>query len=428
LHPSSCCAPRLLAVIFALAAVIGGSLTLTPAAVAAVPFRVADLETGDFTQFDQVGITVGALSIDSGRAYDGTHSAHATYTAAGSANGYSRGIYEVSLPEGSDLWYGAAFYLPTGFAQASSYVSLVRWDNWPTYTDGGDTCGVSLYRGDDLGHLECDTYNSTWSSDMGPGFTLPEGRWFWLEVHQRISHASGTVNEVYVDGARVLSSSAANVSQAGRAIDRIRYGIVAIDDGASPAVSLWFDRASMGPAALGPVGTSPPPPTTSPPPTSPPEPAPTPPPPPPAPPAPPANQPPSVVITSPTPYTAVGSSLRIAAEASDDHGVSRVEYRVDGRLVATQASGPWSYTYAASGLGMGWHTVTVTAFDADGLSAAASVRVKRSRKAAGTGPTTSRAVAVTSPRRTCRARARRGHRRHVRACGRATVRRPRVRN
>ncbi len=80
--------------------------------------------------------------------------------------------------------------------------------------------------------------------------------------------------------------------------------------------------------------------------------------------APPANTPPTVSITSPASnqqFPAGTTSVNLAATATDTGGVQRVEFRVDGNLVATDTSSPYSFT--ATGLGPGAHAASATAFD-----------------------------------------------------------------
>ncbi len=88
------------------------------------------------------------------------------------------------------------------------------------------------------------------------------------------------------------------------------------------------------------------------------------------------NTPPTISLTSPTngQSFAVGASVPLAATASDSDGaVSRVEFRVDGNLVATDTSAPYSFN--ATGLTSGSHTAQATAFDngSPELSAASTV-------------------------------------------------------
>ncbi|GAA1031491.1 hypothetical protein GCM10009557_27000 [Virgisporangium ochraceum] len=76
-----------------------------------------------------------------------------------------------------------------------------------------------------------------------------------------------------------------------------------------------------------------------------------------------SNTAPSVSLTSPTAGQsfAAGASVPLAATASDNGSVTRVEFRVDGALVATDTSSP--YTFSAPGLASGNHTATATAYD-----------------------------------------------------------------
>lgn len=76
------------------------------------------------------------------------------------------------------------------------------------------------------------------------------------------------------------------------------------------------------------------------------------------------NTAPIVSLTSPSSGQTFpsGSTVTLAADASDPGGaVSRVEFRVDGNLVNTDTSPPYSYN--VSGLASGSHTAQATAFD-----------------------------------------------------------------
>ncbi len=80
-------------------------------------------------------------------------------------------------------------------------------------------------------------------------------------------------------------------------------------------------------------------------------------------PQPPQNTPPTVSLTSPTSGQQFnqGAAVTLAANASDNSGVSRVEFRVDGALVATDTSSP--YSFSTTTLAAGSHTAQATAFD-----------------------------------------------------------------
>ncbi|MES1263307.1 MAG: glycoside hydrolase family 6 protein, partial [Peristeroidobacter soli] len=73
--------------------------------------------------------------------------------------------------------------------------------------------------------------------------------------------------------------------------------------------------------------------------------------------------PPAVSLTSPTSgqQIANGATIAVAATASDNVAVSRVEFRIDGALTNSDTSSPYGYTQAA--LAAGSHTVQATAFD-----------------------------------------------------------------
>jgi endoglucanase len=76
------------------------------------------------------------------------------------------------------------------------------------------------------------------------------------------------------------------------------------------------------------------------------------------------NTAPTVSFTSPTGnqvFPAGTTSVNLAASATDNVGVQRVEFRVNGTLVNTDTSAPYSFT--ATGLNAGNHTATATAFD-----------------------------------------------------------------
>jgi len=88
-------------------------------------------------------------------------------------------------------------------------------------------------------------------------------------------------------------------------------------------------------------------------------------------PAPPANTPPTVSITSPAANQSVSGALNYAADAIDNAGVSRVEFRLDGSLIASDTAAPYGGSLASAAPGT--HTLTATAYDAAGLSSTSSV-------------------------------------------------------
>ena len=254
-----------------LTSILALALVAPGVAAAGVTPMSADLETGDFSQFHQTNASVGTLNLVPG-GYDDATSAAAVYSGGGQ-NGFSRGIFEPSWSEGDDVWYSAAYYLPPGFhASMQGQVALLRWDDWPSHPVDRASSGVVIWGRDKRARLVRELLPSG-VSELSPSFELPEGRWFWLEVHQRLSSGAGAYNEVYLDGALIGQSSTPNTF-AGRVAERMRYGIVAIADGAQTnPLSLNFDRATVSTQQVGPVpGLAQPPststPTTTPPPTN----------------------------------------------------------------------------------------------------------------------------------------------------------------
>jgi hypothetical protein len=203
--------------------------------------RTASLETGDFSEFSQSEAVRGSLTVVRRRAYDGSHAAAARY-AGGPGNGFARATQNVSLGNRQNVWYGAAYYLPAGFKRAmQSQVALLRWDDYRSRGELGDVGGVVVWGSDRRARLVLASYRGRERVLVGP-FRLPESRWFSLLVHQRLAARGGAaLSEVYVDGRLAGSSRAANTT--GRRIERVRYGIVAVDAAAQrKRLALLFDR------------------------------------------------------------------------------------------------------------------------------------------------------------------------------------------
>jgi hypothetical protein len=82
--------------------------------------------------------------------------------------------------------------------------------------------------------------------------------------------------------------------------------------------------------------------------------------------------PPTVAITAPAAGTSVntGAAVVINATAADNVGVTKVEFYVDGTLVSTDTTAPYSYTYTASATGT--RSLTAKAYDAAGNTTTSS--------------------------------------------------------
>lgn len=84
---------------------------------------------------------------------------------------------------------------------------------------------------------------------------------------------------------------------------------------------------------------------------------------------------PVVSITSPAANATVSGTVNIAASASDNIGVSKVEFYLNGVLKSTDTAAPYSYSWNSTTVSNGNYTITTKAFDAAGNSSASSVTV-----------------------------------------------------
>ena len=92
------------------------------------------------------------------------------------------------------------------------------------------------------------------------------------------------------------------------------------------------------------------------------------------------NAAPTVTLTSPANGSTFKNTLNFAAAASDDGGVTRVEFLVDGALAAVDSTAPYAVTWSVpKKMDFTVHTITARAYDAQGLTASSSVRATRAR-------------------------------------------------
>jgi thermitase len=109
--------------------------------------------------------------------------------------------------------------------------------------------------------------------------------------------------------------------------------------------------------------------------------------------------PPTVSITSPSSGTTVSGTVTVSANASDNVGVTRVDFRVNGATVATSNVSPYKFTWDSTTVANGTVTLTTAAYDAAGNSAVSSpvsVNVSNSPSTP-TSDTTPPTVAINSP-------------------------------
>src|SRR5207244_1788049 len=90
----------------------------------------------------------------------------------------------------------------------------------------------------------------------------------------------------------------------------------------------------------------------------------------------PDTTPPTTSITAPANGATVSGTTTVTASASDNVGVSRVEFYLDGALQATDTTSPYSWPWDTTTATNGAHSLTSKAYDAAnnvGTSAAVSV-------------------------------------------------------
>jgi len=235
----------------ALASILFLLFAVADGASAAVQPQSVDFTTSGLARFDQLNESVGSLRVVDG-GYGDDKAARAVYSGGGE-NGFARGIFNVNWDAGEDVWYSGAYFLPRGFKAAmQGQVAILRWDDYGSHPNSADHGGIVINGGDRRARLAMDKLGPGTQDELGEPFDLPEGRWFHLEVHQRLSSSRSAVNEVYLDGARVSVSNIPNL-EPGRGVDRVRYGIVAIASGSQTrSLDLKFDNATVATSKVGP--------------------------------------------------------------------------------------------------------------------------------------------------------------------------------
>jgi hypothetical protein len=76
--------------------------------------------------------------------------------------------------------------------------------------------------------------------------------------------------------------------------------------------------------------------------------------------------PPTVSLRSPTTNMTLSGTVAVSADASDNVGVTKVEYYVNGVLLATDTATPYVYSWNTSSLAAGSYTLMAKAYDAAG--------------------------------------------------------------
>jgi len=86
------------------------------------------------------------------------------------------------------------------------------------------------------------------------------------------------------------------------------------------------------------------------------------------------QSPPTVVITSPVNNSAVSDTVSVIVSATDNAGVTKVEYYVNNVLLGTDTATPFTFTWDTSTVAPGTYTLTAKAYDfAGNVSQSSSV-------------------------------------------------------
>jgi hypothetical protein len=84
---------------------------------------------------------------------------------------------------------------------------------------------------------------------------------------------------------------------------------------------------------------------------------------------------PSIAISSPLSGAMVSGTVLVKGTASDNVGVSKIEFYVDGGLYATSTTAAFSFSWSTAGKANGLHTLSVKAYDAAANTKSASITV-----------------------------------------------------
>jgi archaellum component FlaF (FlaF/FlaG flagellin family) len=88
----------------------------------------------------------------------------------------------------------------------------------------------------------------------------------------------------------------------------------------------------------------------------------------------PDTTPPTVSLTAPADGATVSGPVTISADAADNVGVTQVEFLVNGTVVGTDTSSPYSTTWASTSIANGAATITARARDSAGNATTSTAR------------------------------------------------------
>lgn len=226
--------------------------------------RVADYETGDFSQVDGVGAevsTVSTVTIDATHVHAGTKAVK-LHVPGGGGVGYARTFYEfdgaANLLEGAELWGEVAVWLPSNWLVVKqSSVDFLRWDSyvsddgatlWPSnlaayvavtqFSNGG---GDGIYL---KAALKDDSQQSILVGPLAAS-VLVSG-WNVIRAHVILSATPGiALGELWINAVK-QGASGLRTLFGPKPINRLRGGLVATGGGQSSTLDVWMDDFKSG--------------------------------------------------------------------------------------------------------------------------------------------------------------------------------------
>ncbi len=108
---------------------------------------------------------------------------------------------------------------------------------------------------------------------------------------------------------------------------------------------------------------------------------------------------PTVSIAAPLGSSTVSGLVSVSVNAADNVGVSRVDLKVNGTVVASDVAGPYGFSWDSTGVANGMNNLVAVAYDAAGnVASSSTVQVNVSNAvAAPVADTTAPVLAITNP-------------------------------
>jgi hypothetical protein len=273
-------------------------------------------------------------------------------------------LVRYQLAAGSEYWLSAYIYVPSGQGWGNQQeVGLIRFmENLQT-----SMARVSAIDQSSATHFGL---NVNWKTTGNKYLTTPPviatsvpfDSWQWIEMHVRQATASSPGEiQVWLNGKQIYGQDSIYVYP-GAKMTYAQTGIMHLVT-MGPAAHDFVDEVRFGPTFELPSSRAD---TTA----------------------------PGVVLTNPADGSTIGSSVVLTAAATDDTGVQRVEFLIDGAVVNRDDLAPYQLVADTSGLANGTHTLTAIAYDTSGnASAPSSITVTKGSGGGGGGG----ALSLTAP-------------------------------